>query len=243
MLHHLKRALWMSFLRLVTPLVVLSLLLVTPVSLHSQDPSNTLAVTPCEQNTVATFINLELLGTDSTQEILAHEEVHRNQAKWSIKHLGHCPIYSDHSLLLHDEVEAYCVSSELRAKRKDPNEINTTTILRLQNQFEDYSRDSLVAAWQRGCPKFAYPKPVVDRRELSGRGDSRLVSNVEYCASDISCGAWRPYARLGDTPAGDIYIAFAGEGAACLIDGWTAGQLKPGDRLVCSWRFPSARNQ
>jgi hypothetical protein len=237
-LHHLKRALWMFSLRLATPFVVLFLSLLPP-GLEAQDPTNTIALTPCYQNKVATYVNVAMLGTDSTKEILAHEAVHVAQAKWSIEHLGHCPDYSDHLLLLGDEVAAYCVSSELRIKRKDAEEVNYSTVMRLRNQFQELPADTLIAYWQRGCPKFAFPKRNAERRSLRS---SRLVTDAFFCASDIECLVWRPYVRLGDTPAGSIYIALSGSGEACLVSGMQAAALKIGDRLECDWRAPSNRN-
>lgn len=224
MFFHLRRAVWM-------------LLLWVP-RLLAQDPSTVMAVTPCQYNKVATFVNIAYLGTDSAKEILSHEAVHRHQAEWTITHLGHCPDYSDHLLLLHDEVEAYCVSSKERIKRKDAEEVNYSTIGRLRNQFEDLPKDTLIAYWQRGCPQFAFPKHDERRRDQM----DRLVTTITFCASDIDCLAWRPYARLGDTPAGSIYVALSGTGEACLVDGWTANGWKPGERLVCDWRIPLASN-
>jgi hypothetical protein len=206
--------------------------------LAAQDPTNTIALTPCYQNKVATYVNVAMLGTDSTKEILAHEAVHVAQAKWSIEHLGHCPDYSDHLLLLDDEVAAYCASSELRIQRKDAEEVNYSTVMRLRNQFQELPADTLIAHWQRGCPKFAYPTHEQQRR---GQMD-RQVTSISFCASDIACLEWRPYSRLGDTPIGSIYIAFAGSGEACLIDGMTASRWRYGERLSCDWRNPSNRN-
>lgn len=242
MVHQFKRALWMLLLRLPALLTGFSLLLATPA--YSQDPSTVIAVTPCENNVVATFVNLDFLGTDSVKEILVHEARHREQAHRAINKTGHCPDYSDHLLLLADEVDAYCVSSVERIKRHTARDVDSTTILRMLNQFDGDSivtRDSIVVFWKRGCPKFA--NPPADRRELPGRNDGRLVTaQADYCASDISCSVWRMYVRLGDTPVGDLYIAHSGE-YACIIDGWTAGKMKIGDRLACDWRLPSARNQ
>lgn len=225
MFYHFRRAVWM-------------LLLWVPSYLFAQDPSTVMAVTPCQYNKVATFVNIAYLGTDSAKEILSHEAVHRQQAEWSITHLGHCPDYSDHLLLLHDEVEAYCVSSKERSKRKDRQEINYSTVGRLRAQFQDLTTDTLIAYWQRGCPEFAFPKAEAPRR---GQMD-RLVTSITFCVSDIACLDWRPYVRLGDTPAGDIYIAFAGSGEACLIDGMVANGWREGQRLTCDWRAPSNRN-
>jgi len=228
----------MFSLRLTTPFVVL-LLSLLPHGLEAQDPTNTIALTPCYQNKVATYVNVAMLGTDSTKEILAHEAVHVAQAKWSIEHLGHCPDYSDHLLLLGDEVAAYCVSSELRIQRKDAEEVNYSTMMRLRNQFQELPADTLIAYWRRGCPKFAFPK----RREVHGQdGNSRLVSEVFFCASDIGCLAWRPYVRLGDTPSGSLYVALSGSGEACLVTGMQAASLRVGDRLSCDWRVASNRN-
>jgi len=240
MLHHLKRAVWMSLLRLIGSFVALSLLL-SPSVAEAQDPTNTLAVTPCYQNKVATFVNIVLLGTDSAKEILTHERRHVEQAEWTIKHLGHCPSYEDHTILLTDEVDAYCVSSVERVKRTHDEEENSySTVQRLRNQFQEMPTDTLVAAWQRGCPRYAFPH----RREVHGRdpGRSRLVTSQSFCASDTDCSQWRPYVRIGDAPTGPIYIAFGGSAEACIIDGMTSARLRPGDRLECDWRAPSGRN-
>ena len=242
MLHLVKRALWMSLLRLGTLLPVCwTLLLVSVSPLKAQDPNTILAVTPCEGRSVATFINLILLGTDSAKEILTHEAVHREQANRSIRQLGHCPFYSDHRLLLEHEVEAYCVSSVERVKRThDEEENNYSTVQRLRNQFQEMPTDSLVAAWQRGCPRYAFPHRREVHRRDSGR--DRLVTGQSFCASDSDCPQWRPYVRIGDAPLGPIYIAFGGSAEACIIDGMMSARLRPGDRLQCDWRVPSGRN-
>jgi len=246
-LHHLKRALWMSLLRPLAWLAGLSLLLLSSASskLSAQVNDGTIAFTLCMDKHVASFANIDIVGTDSSAEIVEHERRHQWQQQQSIDSTGHCADMSDPRTMLAMEVDAYCVSDSFRlARNHDPYEVTNSTMSRLRSQFSKSGIpvSELLSGWVTGCPKYAVVSLLQGQAKPAVFQQYRLVSEIFFCASDIGCLAWRPYARLGDTPAGSIYVAVSGTGEACLIDDWTASSWKPGQRIACDWRIASHRN-
>src|SRR5512146_2261280 len=115
-----------------------------------------IAVTYCltADSTVLTVINAEVLGTDSTDEILVHEAVHRQTMHDSLSQVGHCPgPVGDRAANMAREIIAYCVSDSIRELRThDPVEADSVTIARLIAQYwGEIGPVTVIDAWHRGC--------------------------------------------------------------------------------------------
>lgn len=112
------------------------------------------AWTTCRGSVVASFVNTDVLGTDSTEEILTHEAKHRAQAQAFIDALGACP-WLDPGQRLQIEAEAYCASDSVRqrVKRTPVFETKAISLWRLLSEFHTYiSADSVLSVWKATCP-------------------------------------------------------------------------------------------
>jgi hypothetical protein len=145
--------------RLPTFLAVVSLALAVP-SARAQLPVNptTIAWTQCVNGTVSSFINVAVLGTDSTQEILRHEQAHRAQATKALAaNGGVCHVITTPEELLQLEAEAYCASDVVRVRvRHTPKaEVSALTIKRLIDQFWFYgiTPERIAQVWTAVCPQ------------------------------------------------------------------------------------------
>lgn len=123
-------------------------------------PSQMIASTYCltVDSTVLTVINAEVLGTDSSDEILVHEAVHRQTMRDSLRITGHCPgPVGDRAANMAREIIAYCVSDSVRELRThDPAEASKVTVARLVDQYwGEIDPETIVDAWHRGCPRYA----------------------------------------------------------------------------------------
>jgi hypothetical protein len=117
-------------------------------------PPWAIAVTWCDAATkdVRTAIDAEVLGTDSTREILVHEAKHREQQRRTVKQTGACPVMTVWRVL-QDEVEAYCASRAVREKRTSRAEANEKYKLLLRYQFGRFlPPEMLDSAYDKGCP-------------------------------------------------------------------------------------------
>lgn len=117
-------------------------------------PPWAIAVTWCDAATkdVRTAIDAEVLGADSTQEILVHEAKHREQQRRTVKQTGACPVFTVWRVL-QDEVEAYCASRALRERRTSRAEANEKYKLLLGLQFGRIFPQAMVdSAYDKGCP-------------------------------------------------------------------------------------------
>lgn len=113
-----------------------------------------IAWTVCQGHTVTTYINVAILGSDSTQEILRHEEVHRRQASDTVAVHGAC-VWLNQYQILAIEAEAYCASDSVRVRVKQTPafEVSAISLGRLLGQFYPaLPADSIVATWKRACP-------------------------------------------------------------------------------------------
>jgi hypothetical protein len=261
--HRIKRALWMLLLRLPALLTGLSLLLATPAS--SQDsvpppsgsPPSVVSIPFHPKDSEVDSLWAYNLKCSKVSPLPNHTQ---KNVTWVLSNLterdpnhvvvglwSRDTITLDTALVLNKEfLPAY------RLQIMGHELMHQLFYYRVPVDSATDPRVREVPDSQHPMPYFGFlchyrpTEPVIPpppRRELPRRDDGRLVSApTDYCASDITCLAWRMFVRLGDTPVGDLYIAHAGE-YACIIDGWTAGKLKIGDRLVCDWRLPSPRNQ
>lgn len=112
------------------------------------------AWTNCQGSSIATFVNAAILATDSAQEILRHEQVHRAQAQALVDSLGACPAL-DANAHLQIEAQAYCASDSVRVRVKQtpPLEASAITLSRLLREFwPTISADTILATWRRTCP-------------------------------------------------------------------------------------------
>lgn len=112
------------------------------------------AWTTCQGSNIASFINTAILGTDSTQEILKHEETHRAQARALVDSLGFCPSPTSFERLL-IEIGAYCASDSVRVavKKTPPFEASAITLGRLLGAFyPTLTADTIFTTWRRECP-------------------------------------------------------------------------------------------
>lgn len=131
-------------------LLVSTLLLVLSNTTSAQN----VAWTTCQGAYVASFINVAILDTDSTQEILKHEATHRDQARALVDSLGFCPNPTSFERLLM-EIGAYCASDSVRVqvKKTTPFEASAITLGRLLGAFwPTLTADTIVATWRRECP-------------------------------------------------------------------------------------------
>jgi len=135
-------------------LAIVLVVFATPATAQTTVPPGSLAFTTCIGGHIKTYVDAELIGTDSMQEILVHEAKHREQAR---RLAPNCPAYTAWKLLT-DEVEAYCASRPYRMARssnKDTAELeaNVNYLTRLFYQFKGaMPRHDIVRAYRTGCP-------------------------------------------------------------------------------------------
>lgn len=143
----------MSLRHLLHKLIPLLLASLSLAAIPRRAPAQT-AWTVCQFNTFASFVNVGVLGTDSTQEILRHEEIHRRQMADTIRAHGAC-VWLNQYQTLALEAEAYCASDSVRVRVKQTPvfEVSAISLGRLLGQFyPTISADSIVATWKRVCP-------------------------------------------------------------------------------------------
>lgn len=131
--------------------VAMLLLLLFARPAKAQLPPGAIAVTSCLGGRTQTSIDVDVIGTDSLQEILVHEAKHREQA---LRVLPNCPVYDNVFHLLTDEVEAYCASRPVRMVRGyTEREVDMNYIARLIVQFNGaMSRRTIIDSYHYGCP-------------------------------------------------------------------------------------------
>lgn len=145
-----------SLLRLAAFALVLAAGLFLSPALEAQAPPGALAWTECLGGHVSTYVNAEIVGSDSLREILVHEAKHREQAHRAGP--GQCPVVDTPWKLLAAEVEAYCASKPFHMARL-PNpetaeletDVNYLTRLFIQFHGAMLKRD-IVQAYRTGCP-------------------------------------------------------------------------------------------
>lgn len=118
-------------------------------------PPGAIAWTQCLGGRVNTYIDVAVLGTDSTEEILYHEAIHHRQNADSIAKTGACAMVVSPAQLLNYEIEAYCASDSVRVrvKHSTPAEASAQTIWRLLREFHGALPVFTVTdSWARGCP-------------------------------------------------------------------------------------------
>lgn len=98
-------------------------------------PPGATATTYCAGGRVGTWIDAAVIGTDSATEILEHEKVHRRQFADSVVKNGVCPIIDTPAKMLMLEVEAYCVSFDIRSEHQDPTTVRSIYVLKLMREF------------------------------------------------------------------------------------------------------------
>ena len=128
--------------------------LLSALALGSLSAQSSTAWTSCRGQDVQTFVNVGVLGTDSTEEILHHEEVHRAQARALIDSLGACPNVTQRQAL-NIEAGAYCASDSVRVRVKHTPkyEASAITLYRLLGEFwPSIPADTVVTVWRATCP-------------------------------------------------------------------------------------------
>jgi hypothetical protein len=122
---------------------------------YSPLPGGAVAVTYCLGGRVRSVVDMAILGSDSAEEIAAHEAAHRATQLRRMRDLpqGTCAPMPD-ALLLTDEVHAYCTSLPYRSRRVGEGDARRSYLLRLVYQFRETSipPDSVLHAWITGCP-------------------------------------------------------------------------------------------
>lgn len=124
-------------------------------SAQQTSPPGAIAWTQCLGGRVNTYIDVAVLGTDSTEEILYHESIHHRQNVDSIAKTGVCAMVVSPAQLLNYEIEAYCASDSVRVrvKHSTPAEASAQTIWRLLREFHGALPVFTVTdSWARGCP-------------------------------------------------------------------------------------------
>lgn len=141
--------------RAFTLLLLVAALLIPSRIAGQTAPPGALAWTQCLNGRVASFIDVTVLGTDSTEEILYHESIHRRQNTDSIAKTGVCAMVVSPAQLLNYEIEAYCASDSVRVRvmHKPPAEVSAQTIWRLLRQFHAaLPAFTITDSWQQACP-------------------------------------------------------------------------------------------
>lgn len=116
-------------------------------------PPGAVAWTSCLGPHVNTYIDVAILGADSTDEILYHESIHRRQAYDSLAKTGACPLIVSPAQLLNYEIEAYCASDSIRVKREPLAVAQATTLDRLVREFHAaLPLFTITQSWRQGCP-------------------------------------------------------------------------------------------
>jgi hypothetical protein len=127
----------------------------TALVAQQTSPPGAIAWTQCLGGRVNTYIDVAVLGTDSTEEILYHESIHHRQNTDSIAKTGVCAMVVSPAQLLNYEIEAYCASDSVhvRVKHSTPSEASAQTIWRLLREFHGALPVFTVTdSWARGCP-------------------------------------------------------------------------------------------
>jgi len=118
-------------------------------------PPGATAWTQCLDRRVNSFIDVAAIGTDSTEEILYHESIHRRQNADSIAKTGACARIVTPAQALNYEIEAYCASDSVRVRKQhtDPGEVSAQTLWRLLRQFHAaLPYFTISSSWLKGCP-------------------------------------------------------------------------------------------
>lgn len=114
-------------------------------------PPGAIATTYCLGGRVTSVINLEVVGTDSLEEIAAHEAKHREQMARSAPE---CPNLAEPTRLLAFEIEAYCASRPYRMRRGySQAEVDEDYIARIQADLgRVYPPKAIELLYHNGCP-------------------------------------------------------------------------------------------
>jgi len=118
-------------------------------------PPGAIAVTYCLGGRVRSVIDMEVIGTDSLEEIAVHEATHREQWRRKVQEAGECPTqYRTPAQALNAEIEAYCASRPIRMKRGfTQQEVDDNYLSRLYYQFgRALPMFTIVDSYRRGCP-------------------------------------------------------------------------------------------
>lgn len=112
-----------------------------------------LAETYCIGGRITSVINMEIIGTDSLAEIVAHETIHRAQIAGRSTP-GNCPPPLTPAQLLQDEVEAYCGSRPFRIAQGFSKEaVDSNYISRLNNQLgRALPKFTISSTYLQSCP-------------------------------------------------------------------------------------------
>lgn len=139
--------------RAFTLLLLVAALLIPSRIAGQVAPPGAIAWTSCLGRTVATYIDVAILGADSTDEILYHESIHRRQAVDSLAKTGACPLIVSPAQLLNYEIEAYCASDSIHVKRDTREHAKAITLERLMREFHAaLPAFTITQSWQQACP-------------------------------------------------------------------------------------------
>ncbi len=134
-------------------LLTLAALLIPSRVVGQSAPPGAIAWTSCLGRSVTTYIDVAILGADSTDEILYHESVHRRQATDSLAKTGACPLIVSPAQLLNYEIEAYCASDSIHIRRDTSEQTKAITLQRLMRQFHAaLPAFTITQSWQHACP-------------------------------------------------------------------------------------------
>ena len=117
-------------------------------------PAGAAAITYCLGDRASTWVDVRILETDSTTEILVHEAMHRRQMLDTITAVGRCPSAQTPFSYLQSEVEAFCASFDERVKRMSPKKARADYLGKLIRYYRvGLSADVVVGLWQKQCGK------------------------------------------------------------------------------------------
>lgn len=126
---------------------------------HAQDGTSlyitpeTEGVTWCDPGQPArSFIDAAFVGSDSLEEVVVHEKVHRAQFNERLQKTGSCYARTAEEQL-GDEIEAYCASGKVRVRHHHgKKEVNDGIERILVSQFwTKLSPGVVIDGWRWGC--------------------------------------------------------------------------------------------
>lgn len=98
------------------------------------------------------WVQVSYVGTDSLDEALAHEARHRQQFDSLIAANGYCnPHGMTQAQQIEREVDAYCVSAHVRARRTSRAEAYGNALGRLAAAFPDSVYRTIRERWRQAC--------------------------------------------------------------------------------------------
>lgn len=138
--------------------LLLAVCLTLPAEARTQTviaPPGAIAWTECLNGRVNSYVNVGVLGSDSTEEILYHESIHYRQNVDSIAKTGACAFVISPAQLLNYEIEAYCASDSVRVRVKHTPkpEARAQTVWRLLQMLRHVlPAFTITDSWEKGCP-------------------------------------------------------------------------------------------